>query len=60
DTLLVDVPADIEALRRTDPAAARAWRVAVREVLGGLLADGARVTGFHRKSCYVVTRSPST
>ncbi|WP_331766930.1 GNAT family N-acetyltransferase [Embleya sp. NBC_00896] len=59
DTLLVDVPADIEALRRTDPGAAKAWRLALREVLGGLLADGAHVTGFHNKTSYVVARGTS-
>ncbi|WP_308250267.1 GNAT family N-acetyltransferase [Sphaerisporangium fuscum] len=58
-TVLVAVPEDIETLRLKDPAAARAWRLAVREVLGGLLAEGARVTGFHDKSCYVVERGPS-
>ncbi|MGW0534006.1 GNAT family N-acetyltransferase [Streptomyces sp. NPDC003032] len=55
-TLLLDVPPDIEALRRTDPGAAKAWRLAMREVLGGLLAEGARVTGFHDRTSYVVTR----
>ncbi|MFG2074599.1 GNAT family N-acetyltransferase [Nonomuraea maritima] len=55
-TLLVAVPADIEALRRTDPGTAKAWRHAVRDVLGGLMADGARVTGFCEKSFYVVER----
>jgi predicted GNAT superfamily acetyltransferase len=55
-TLLVEVPPDIEGLRRTDPGAAKAWRLALREVLGTLLAEGARVTGFHNRSCYVVTR----
>ncbi|MBG0830328.1 GNAT family N-acetyltransferase [Planomonospora sp. ID67723] len=54
--VLVAVPADVEALRRRDPGAAKAWRHAVREVLGGLMAEGARVTGFHQKSCYVVER----
>ncbi|MET9341110.1 GNAT family N-acetyltransferase [Nonomuraea sp. NPDC003804] len=54
--LLVAVPADVEALRRRDPGTAKAWRHAVREVLGGLLEDGARVTGFHMKSHYVVER----
>ncbi|WP_020392848.1 GNAT family N-acetyltransferase [Kribbella catacumbae] len=54
--LLVAVPADIEGLRRTDPAAAKAWRAALREVLGGLLADGARVTGFDRAGWYVLER----
>ncbi len=55
-TVLVDVPPDIESLRRTDPGAAKAWRLAMREVLGGLLAEGARVTGFHARTSYVVTR----
>ncbi|MGS2642171.1 GNAT family N-acetyltransferase [Streptosporangium sp. LJ11] len=57
-TVLVAVPRDVEALRRADPRAAGAWRLAVREVLGGLLRDGARVTGFHDRSCYVVERPP--
>ncbi|MFC8127443.1 GNAT family N-acetyltransferase [Streptomyces sp. NPDC057302] len=55
-TLLVEVPPDIEGLRRTDPGAAKAWRLAMREVLGTLLAEGARVTGFHDRTAYVVTR----
>ncbi|WP_066948873.1 hypothetical protein [Microtetraspora fusca] len=44
--VLVAVPEDVESLRRADPAAAGAWRLAVREVLGGLMAGGAWVTGF--------------
>ncbi|MEU9885986.1 GNAT family N-acetyltransferase [Sphaerisporangium sp. NPDC051011] len=56
-TILVAVPGDIETLRRTDLGAARAWRLAVRDVLGGLLGEGCRITGFHRKSCYVVERA---
>ncbi|MGW6056722.1 GNAT family N-acetyltransferase [Streptomyces sp. NPDC055189] len=59
-TLLVEVPPDIEGLRRTDPAAAKAWRLAMREVLGTLLAEGARVTGFHDRTSYVVTRDTTT
>lgn len=53
-TVLVAVPADIEGLRQTDPAAAKAWRAALRDVLGGLLADGARVVGFDRTGWYVL------
>jgi predicted GNAT superfamily acetyltransferase len=53
-TVLVAVPADIEGLRGSDPGAAKEWRVALREVLGGLLADGARVTGFDRAGWYVL------
>ncbi len=55
--VLVALPNDIEALRHTDPLAARAWRRMTREVLGGLLAEGARVTGVHQRSHYVVERS---
>lgn len=44
-TVLVAVPEDIEQLRRDDPALARQWRHAVRDVLGGLMAGGARVVG---------------
>ncbi|MFB9722710.1 GNAT family N-acetyltransferase [Planobispora longispora] len=54
--VLVAVPDDIETLRRRDPGAAKAWRHAVRDVLGGLMNEGAQVTGFHQKSCYVVER----
>jgi predicted GNAT superfamily acetyltransferase len=56
-TLLVQVPADIEALRRTDPALARDWRLAVRDVLGELMAGGADVTGFAKTRGYVVERA---
>lgn len=51
---LVGTPADIEALRRDEPSAAMAWRLATREVLGGLMADGGRITGFTRNGEYVV------
>jgi predicted GNAT superfamily acetyltransferase len=44
----VPVPADIEALRRTDPAAARRWRTAVREGLLPVLSGGGAVVGFDR------------
>ena len=54
--LLVGVPADIEAMRRSDPAGAAAWRTALRDVLSPLLGGGARVTGFDRDGWYVVSR----
>ncbi|MBB2914635.1 putative GNAT superfamily acetyltransferase [Streptosporangium becharense] len=56
-TVLIAVPADVETLRRTDPEVARSWRHAVRDVLGGLLREGARVTGFHDRHYYVVERA---
>lgn len=59
ETSLVAVPRDIEALRRTDPASARSWRVAVREVLTALTADGSRITGFDQAGGYVVRSTPA-
>ncbi|MFJ9413853.1 GNAT family N-acetyltransferase [Streptomyces sp. NPDC101227] len=55
--ILIDLPDDIEALRRRDAGAARAWRLAVRHTLGGLLAEGAQVVGFHNRRSYVVHRT---
>jgi predicted GNAT superfamily acetyltransferase len=54
-TLLVGVPADIEAMRLSHPALAGAWRAALREALSPLLSGGARVTGFDRIGGYVVS-----
>jgi predicted GNAT superfamily acetyltransferase len=55
-TVLVAVPPDIEALRRTEPALAQSWRSALGEALGKVLADGAVVTGFDRAGWYVLTK----
>lgn len=55
-TLLVAVPADIEALRLSNPGCSRDWRIAVREVLGALIGEGACVTGFDRAGWYVLHR----
>lgn len=55
-TVLVRVPRDIESARVADPAQAARWRAALREVLGGLLADGARIRGFDRSGCYIIDR----
>lgn len=55
-TVLVGIPADIEQQRVEDRAKAVAWRRGLREVLGGLLSDGAVVTGFARAGWYVVQR----
>ncbi|MBB2986606.1 hypothetical protein [Terracoccus luteus] len=42
----VGVPADIEGLRRTDPALALKWRLAVRDALTTALAAGLTIVGF--------------
>jgi predicted GNAT superfamily acetyltransferase len=57
-TIRVEIPADVEKLRHVDPAVARRWRLAVRDVLGGLVAAGAQVTGFSRSGWYAVERAP--
>lgn len=57
--VLVGVPADIESIRGRDHALARAWRMAVRDVLGGLMDSGATVTGFAAPGWYVVERTES-
>jgi predicted GNAT superfamily acetyltransferase len=51
---IVAVPADVEAVRRTDPGLAAQWRLAVRHALADALDTGARVLGFAREGCYVV------
>ncbi|MEV8420813.1 hypothetical protein [Streptomyces niveus] len=56
-TVLVAVPPDIDRLRAEQPSVAREWRLALRDVLGSLLADGARLVDFDRTACgYVLTR----
>jgi len=54
-TVLVAVPADIEAMRLSDPALAGAWRTALRVALSPLLDAGGRVTGFDKNGWYVVS-----
>ena len=54
----VEVPEDIEGLRRSDPDLAIAWRLAVRSSLVGLLAAGWLITDFDRRGFYVLERNP--
>jgi predicted GNAT superfamily acetyltransferase len=56
-TSLVAVPPDIEAMRAGDPGLAREWRAAMRDVLGTLMADGGRITGFAKAGWYIVSRT---
>ena len=50
------VPDDIVALRRDDPALARAWRLAVREALKTAFDAGYRISGVTRTGWYVLDR----
>jgi predicted GNAT superfamily acetyltransferase len=59
-SVLVTVPPGIEDLRRRRPDIAGEWRLAVRDVLGGLLAGGARLVDFDRTAGgYVLVRGDS-
>lgn len=48
----IRVPADIVALRRTDPVAAAEWRSATRTAFTHALADGSAATGVSRTGWY--------
>lgn len=52
--LLVAVPADVERMREQDPAAAKAWRYALRDAVCGALDAGYRITGLSRDGWYVL------
>lgn len=56
DTLLVSIPDDIVGLRSSDPGQADAWREAVREAVGGALADGYRGDAITRDGWLLLTR----
>jgi predicted GNAT superfamily acetyltransferase len=56
---LCTVPDDIEAVRRTDPPAARRWREQVRAELLAALADGHVVAGVTAGGSYVLRRRPA-
>jgi predicted GNAT superfamily acetyltransferase len=53
----VAVPSDIEAMRRSDPAGARAWRVRLSRELAPAMAAGARIVGFDARRGYALSRS---
>ncbi len=55
--VLVGIPADIEAVRRSDPAVALAWRHQLRVTLCSLMNDNSwQVTGFDRSGWYLLER----
>lgn len=54
--LLVEVPADIEAIRVRTPALGAAWRDAVRATLGAAMAAGHAVSGFTRDGRYLLEK----
>jgi predicted GNAT superfamily acetyltransferase len=58
-TVLVQIPDDIQQLRRTDPLLASRWRATSREVLEPLLAGPYVTTGFTRTGWYVLEETPA-
>ena len=56
DCLLLQLPSDIVALRRTDGLLARSWREVLREILVSGFADGFEVTGVTRDGWYLLSR----
>ena len=54
--LLCATPADIVAMRRSDPALAREWRIALRSALGGALAESYAIAGATRGGWYVLEK----
>ena len=56
----VATPNDVYTLRKSDPAAANDWRLAVRETLGGVLAENGVVLAVTRTGKYVLDRAPGT
>ena len=51
------IPDDILTIRRTDPALARRWRLAVRESLGGTVVKGYQVSAVLDPGWYVLERA---
>ncbi len=56
-TLLCQIPADIVAVRKHDPAQARAWRVALRHCLMQAMERGYALTGATKSGWYVLEAS---
>lgn len=52
----VEVPSDIEVMRRDDPDLAAEWRVGLRHALGTLLRSGWVVVDFDRRGHYLLTK----
>lgn len=56
---VLQIPADMESLRRTDPALSGRWRAAFREAIADAFADGHRIVGLDSRNCYVTRKEPA-
>ncbi len=52
--IVCQVPDDIVAIRRSDPSLGRAWRIALRQSLGGAMKSGYSIAGATRSGWYVL------
>jgi predicted GNAT superfamily acetyltransferase len=52
--VICEVPDDIVSIRRSDPALARRWRLALREALHGSMLSGYRIKGATKSGWYVL------
>jgi predicted GNAT superfamily acetyltransferase len=57
EAILVELPEDIESLRKTNLAEAINWRARVREVLEPAIADGYRVNGILNRQSLVLEKA---
>lgn len=55
-SVALEVPRDIEALRRADPGLGTAWRLALREAMHGRWSEGWRPTGVSSAGLYVMEK----
>ncbi len=54
----LQIPADVESLRRRSPEIAARWRRAVRDHMAPLIAQGYAATDMRRDGTYLLTRGP--
>lgn len=57
---VLQVPAQVEALRRSDPPLAARWRMALREALAEMARDGHHIVGMDRDSAYITRQKDQT
>ena len=59
DARVIELPEDIVALRATDMASARAWRVQVREQVLDAMSHGLELIGLDKNDSYVFAKRDS-
>lgn len=57
DMRAVQLPPDVEAIRRADPAQGQRWRAALRSVFADAVSDGHRIIGLDQNDAYVTQKA---